>query len=156
MHQENKESCSKDLWWGQRKVCELPQKCHSTTQEEKSDRDVLDRIMLTAVLSLVFSGHCWTGQELSSSKNATPPHNSYPDKDEEVWWQDDLLRPSSCQGKTGPGWWLDCRDCQGHGQCWLINFCVPPVYKEFLVCVLHTMQMIWSWHLRSVFSLCST
>lgn len=58
--------CLKDSWWGQRKVCEVPQKCHSTTQEDKSDTDVLDRIMLTAVLSLVLSGHCWIVPELSS------------------------------------------------------------------------------------------
>lgn len=48
----------KDSWWGQRKPCELLQKCHSTMQEDKSDMDVLDRIVLTAVLSLVLSGHC--------------------------------------------------------------------------------------------------
>lgn len=48
----------KDSWWGQRKACELPQKCHSTMQEDKADMDDPDRIMLTAVLSLVLSGHC--------------------------------------------------------------------------------------------------
>lgn len=48
----------KDSWWGQRKACGLPQKCHSAMQEDKTDTDVLDRIMLTAVLSLVLSGHC--------------------------------------------------------------------------------------------------
>lgn len=48
--------CLKDCRCGQRKACELTQKCHLAMQEDKSDKDVLSRIMLKTVCSLVLSG----------------------------------------------------------------------------------------------------
>lgn len=109
MHQENKEIIWRTHGRGQRKACELPQKCHSTTQEDKSDTDVLERIMLTAVLSLVLSCHCWIVLEPSSSaapKNANTAHNIDPDKDCDgrVICSDHHLTRAKEQNK----------DCQGH------------------------------------------
>jgi len=46
--------CLKNSRWRQRKACELTQKCQSAMAEDKSDKDVLGRIMLKTVCSLVY------------------------------------------------------------------------------------------------------
>lgn len=55
---EEQGCCLKDSQWTQRKACEFTPKCQSAMQEDKSNQDVLSRIMPKGHYSVVLAGHC--------------------------------------------------------------------------------------------------